>query len=397
MRFCVLAIVLVQVQDALAATPVHPATCEAQSRAECLDCMVMNGTCMSMSGQEGCSSKSVQDCLECAWSTTSNSCVSIVTPSPPAPTCSDVKAQTECLDCMFMSGKCMSMSGQEGCSSKSVQDCLECAWSTTSNSCVSIVTPSPPAPTCSDVKAETECLDCMFMSGKCMSMSGQEGCSSKSVQDCLDCAWSTTSKSCGSSAPSPATKTCADAKTESACWDCMVMQGKCMSMSGQQGCSSEPAGNCLSCYWSGAMCMPTKSGGGGMGVGMAVTFYSSHKVVILFDQWNVETVGQYVLSIICVFVAGIATPLLKDYVTAERNLPLAVRGLLVFVNFCFVYSLMLVIMTYNVGIFFAAMAGLTVGWMVGERLKVTAYAKMQAERRDVDDLRVPLASDINCH
>eukprot|EP00659_Diplonema_papillatum_P020000 gene20000-30776_t len=255
------------------------------------------------------------------------------------------------------------MSGQPGCGSKSEEDCVDCAWSNTSQSCWPGDTP-PPAPTCADAQGEADCLECMLMDGKCMGMSGQQGCSAKTAEGCLDCAWSPAGQSCLLVTPPPAPNVCADAKTEAACWDCMVMQGKCMSMSGQQGCSSEPTGNCLSCHWSGTVCMQNTGGGGAAGQ-MMMTFYSSHKVVILFDQWNVKTRGQYAAAVVLVFLAGLSAPLLKDYAVSSRMLPLPARACLIFVNFCLVYCLMLVAMTYNVGLFFATMAGLTTGWIAG--------------------------------
>ena len=47
-----------------------------------------------------------------------------------------------------------------------------------------------------------------------------------------------------------------------------------------------------------------------MDMSMQMTFYTGHEVTILFSGWETQTQAQYALSLLVIFIAGIAMELL---------------------------------------------------------------------------------------
>eukprot|EP01055_Gregarina_sp_Pseudo9_P001643 Gregarina_sp_Pseudo_9__1642@NODE_2103_length_1148_cov_116_592426_g1941_i0_p2_GENE_NODE_2103_length_1148_cov_116_592426_g1941_i0NODE_2103_length_1148_cov_116_592426_g1941_i0_p2_ORF_typecomplete_len184_score32_65Ctr/PF04145_15/7_2e22DUF1129/PF06570_11/0_095DUF2207/PF09972_9/0_33HisKA_4TM/PF16926_5/10_NODE_2103_length_1148_cov_116_592426_g1941_i0423974 len=102
---------------------------------------------------------------------------------------------------------------------------------------------------------------------------------------------------------------------------------------------------------------------------MQMTFINSPKVTLLWKGWTTETYKTYIPSLFALVAIGIATVYLKAFrVELDRKLKKlvrwkagAIRAGLAVVSLVLEYCLMLCVMTYNVGVFLAVVAGVGVG------------------------------------
>jgi copper transporter 1 len=105
--------------------------------------------------------------------------------------------------------------------------------------------------------------------------------------------------------------------------------------------------------------------GGGSMSSMAMTFHRSVHAVVLFD-W-LETTDHLSFLVVCalVFAMGVARQRLAVELTlsgASRGHSRDMRSVIYGTNMLLNYLLMLVAMTYNVGLFIAVILGLTYGY-----------------------------------
>ncbi|KAL8452068.1 hypothetical protein Emed_001609 [Eimeria media] len=120
------------------------------------------------------------------------------------------------------------------------------------------------------------------------------------------------------------------------------------------------------------------------GLPLPMSFEASSRVTVLFEWWDAATLPQYVLSCVSCVVFGYVSIALKALRhTCDMRLaleeakgkprllllgsipaaPNAVRAVNAFLNYAWDYLLMLIAMTFNVGIFVSLMAGIALGFM----------------------------------
>lgn len=119
------------------------------------------------------------------------------------------------------------------------------------------------------------------------------------------------------------------------------------------------------------------------GLPLPMSFEASSQVSLLFYWWDARTPLQYALScLFCVFAGFVSIALKVLRRLTEVHLMLAegkgkgilifgsfpvyhnsLRGVVAFFNYTWDYMLMLVAMTFNVGIFFSMLAGIALGFL----------------------------------
>lgn len=125
------------------------------------------------------------------------------------------------------------------------------------------------------------------------------------------------------------------------------------------------------------------------GLPLPMSFEASSEVMLLFSWWNARTAVQYAVCCICCIVFGfisIALKVLRHIVemrlvqAADQGRPMlklgsfpvihnALRGSIAFLNYSWDYMLMLVAMTFNMGIFISMLTGIALGFlMIGRYL-----------------------------
>ena len=119
-----------------------------------------------------------------------------------------------------------------------------------------------------------------------------------------------------------------------------------------------------------------------MDMSMQMTFYTGHEVTILFSWWETQTQAQYALSLLVIFIAGIAMELLMllKRILGFRSKSLlwkAVNSVLFGVVICWGYFMMLAAMTYNVGVFVVVCVGYAVGNFIFSQDAFNLFKKYQ--------------------
>eukprot|EP01061_Rhynchopus_euleeides_P000811 TRINITY_DN1057_c0_g1_i4.p3 TRINITY_DN1057_c0_g1~~TRINITY_DN1057_c0_g1_i4.p3 ORF type:complete len:158 (+),score=42.13 TRINITY_DN1057_c0_g1_i4:104-577(+) len=128
--------------------------------------------------------------------------------------------------------------------------------------------------------------------------------------------------------------------------------------------------------------------------GTALFFTSAVDTQILFEGLETAGGGQYFAALLLVFVIAAATGVLRHYATvvSRGTLPLPVRGCLMAVVLTFMYALMLVTMTMNVGLYFSVIFGLTLAWVITEIWDESRRSSVSPETCPNKD-----AEPVDCH
>ncbi|OEH76550.1 ctr copper transporter domain-containing protein [Cyclospora cayetanensis] len=126
-----------------------------------------------------------------------------------------------------------------------------------------------------------------------------------------------------------------------------------------------------------------------------MAFEASSRVLLLFSWWDASTSVQYGICCLCCIVFGFISIALKVLRRMSEmrllqkeeegrsaimlgSFPLlhnAIRGSVAFLNYAWDYMLMLVAMTFNVGIFLSMLGGMALGFLaVGHLLDFTPEA-----------------------
>ena len=93
---------------------------------------------------------------------------------------------------------------------------------------------------------------------------------------------------------------------------------------------------------------------------MEMYFYWSNKVVFLLSNWETTNSGQYFACLLASFLVAVFVEFLSS-LKIKNDL---VHMLIYATRLFFSYMLMLVLMTFNGGLFIAVMLGYTVGYFL---------------------------------
>ncbi|KXN69735.1 hypothetical protein CONCODRAFT_85734 [Conidiobolus coronatus NRRL 28638] len=128
-------------------------------------------------------------------------------------------------------------------------------------------------------------------------------------------------------------------------------------------------------------------------VKMDMYFHVRFVDYILFQEWVPRTGGQYVGSLIAILAMGIFYGFLltlrsqlesrwssqnnsrfNEYSANQFRIDIS-RAVLQFIESALAYTLMLITMTFNVGLFFAVIGGITLGTLIFSRFRIQGYTK----------------------
>ncbi|XVE76465.1 hypothetical protein DITRI_Ditri12bG0175300 [Diplodiscus trichospermus] len=135
------------------------------------------------------------------------------------------------------------------------------------------------------------------------------------------------------------------------------------------------------------MFMPTPNSGsmsndGMKSMDMHMSFYWGKHVTVLFSGWPDSSSGMYVLALFFVLLLGAAIEVLSMLPAVKLGTRPVVGALtqaaVYTIRMCFAYMVMLSVMSYNLGIFIAAIAGHAIGFFI---IKFRALAK-ESEQPD---------------
>ncbi|KXN67248.1 Ctr-domain-containing protein [Conidiobolus coronatus NRRL 28638] len=126
---------------------------------------------------------------------------------------------------------------------------------------------------------------------------------------------------------------------------------------------------------------------------MRMYFHTGFADYILFKEWVPRTGGQYAGSVIAILVMGIFYEFLltlrsqlesrwsdqnnsklTEYSATQFRIDIS-RATIQFFESLLAYALMLITMTFNVGLFFAVIAGIALGTLIFSRFRVQGYIK----------------------
>ena len=134
-------------------------------------------------------------------------------------------------------------------------------------------------------------------------------------------------------------------------------------------------------------------------------FYQSPRVLFLFKSWESEEVGTYFVFVVITFIMAFSIEFLnfkryqmqsetleqinekldseqQDEVYKISFLGRAKIMMVYFLSLLFSYVLMLIVMTFNFGLFLSAVLGLTLGYFVFGFTRKRGYTKIYCPETD---------------
>lgn len=112
---------------------------------------------------------------------------------------------------------------------------------------------------------------------------------------------------------------------------------------------------------------------------MQMSFFWGKDVVILFSRWPGDgRLGMYIVALLMVFVLAIAAEILAAVPRLKRLRPVvgaAIHAAVYGVRMALAYLVMLSVMSFNVGVFVAAVAGHVAGSFGVKYRALTAVAR----------------------
>ncbi|KAI4354592.1 hypothetical protein L6164_003442 [Bauhinia variegata] len=137
----------------------------------------------------------------------------------------------------------------------------------------------------------------------------------------------------------------------------------------------------------GHMPMPDDTKNMTMKMKMHMSFYWGKDAIVLFSGWPNQSLGMYILAIFFVFFLAMAAEVLSNQPVLRRGMNPVTGGLtqaaIYAFRISFLYLVMLAVMSFNLGIFIAAVAGHTLGFFIA---KSRALAAAREEHGYSDDL-----------
>ncbi|XP_022767630.1 copper transporter 1-like [Durio zibethinus] len=116
-------------------------------------------------------------------------------------------------------------------------------------------------------------------------------------------------------------------------------------------------------------------------MGMHMSFYWGKDVIVLFPGWPESNSGMYVLAIFFVLLLAATIEVLSMLPLVKPGtrpiLGAFTQASVHAVRMCFAYMVMLSVMSYNLGIFIAAVAGHAIGFFVVKFRAVTKETEQQ--------------------
>ncbi|CAI9780108.1 unnamed protein product [Fraxinus pennsylvanica] len=112
---------------------------------------------------------------------------------------------------------------------------------------------------------------------------------------------------------------------------------------------------------------------------MHMTFFWGKDVVVLFDGWPNGRLGMYILALVSVFLLAVAVEILAAPPIKPRMKPLSgglIQAAVYAIRMALAYLVMLSVMSFNVGIFIAAVTGHAVGFFFVKYRAIAAGHKM---------------------
>ncbi|KAL2337900.1 hypothetical protein Fmac_012346 [Flemingia macrophylla] len=101
---------------------------------------------------------------------------------------------------------------------------------------------------------------------------------------------------------------------------------------------------------------------------MHMSLYWGKDAIVLFSGWPKHSVGHYILAILVVFFLAVIAEVISNKPSIKPGTNPIVGGftqaMLYVFRISFLYLIMLAVMSFNLGIFIAAVAGHTLGFFI---------------------------------
>ena len=118
---------------------------------------------------------------------------------------------------------------------------------------------------------------------------------------------------------------------------------------------------------------------------MHMSFYWGKDAIILFSGWPKQSLGMYILAFFCVFLLAFGievlsvAPAAKFIISSKPMVGAFIHASVYIVKMGFAYMVMLSVMSFNLGIFIAAVADHALGYFL-----VKARALAVTNRQEVN-------------
>eukprot|EP01063_Lacrimia_lanifica_P023767 TRINITY_DN3146_c0_g2_i1.p2 TRINITY_DN3146_c0_g2~~TRINITY_DN3146_c0_g2_i1.p2 ORF type:complete len:149 (+),score=52.79 TRINITY_DN3146_c0_g2_i1:58-504(+) len=124
-------------------------------------------------------------------------------------------------------------------------------------------------------------------------------------------------------------------------------------------------------------------------VDMQMWFYQSTSSTVLFQSWTTTSLGSYIVACVLCALAACLMMVVKQFMGTISDRHLALQAVVAFLYFNLAYAVMLVAMTFNIGLYLACMVGMTAGFVI---------TKVYTRRTAKGEGQALLSADVDtCH